>query len=256
MKPRRFVSEATPQHFSLTPFEDIMLKTEDGITLKGWYIHSAKPTDKAIIICHGYPMDKGNVLSFCPIFHNHYNILLFDFRGMGESGGRITTVGFNETKDLEAAVSHLRHRGIKKIGALGFSLGGAVIILANNPYISAAISDSTYDQLDTMIEAVYHNFHVLKYPFIYFTKLIAKLIFGIDTSRVSPLAVVKDFKSPLLLIHGDRDTQIDVKNSIALHGACPNSQLWIVPSAEHGEAYFLYPDEYKKKVLTFFEKHL
>jgi dipeptidyl aminopeptidase/acylaminoacyl peptidase len=256
VKPRRYISEATPANFGLVPFEDITFTTDDGIAIRGWYIPATTETDKAIIICHGYPMDKGNVLPFCPMFHDAYNLLLFDFRGMGQSEGGFTTVGLKETKDLEAAIRYLQNRGMQKIGALGFSLGGAVIILANNPHISAAIADSAYAELDMMIASVYGNFGIFKHPFVYTTRRLTQLIFGIKTSRVSPRAAAVDFKAPFLIIHGTEDSQVDVENARLLHEACPHAEQWLVQGADHGQAHYLDSETYEKRVLSFFQTHL
>jgi len=256
LRPRRIVSEVTPEHFNLTPFEDVTFTTVDGIALKGWYIPSTKKTDKVMIVCHGYPADKGNVLNVSTMFHEDYNLLLFDFRGLGQSEGFFTTVGFNETKDLDAAVSFLKDKGMKKIGALGFSMGGAIIIMAENPDIYAIVADAPYARLDIMLDDVYENFFIFKRPFAYTTKLIAKFIFRMDISKVSPVDSVKNLRVPLFLIHSKTDMQVDIKNSELLHKACPNSELWILPPARHGESYFLYPEEYKNNVLSFFKKHM
>jgi len=256
IRPRQFISAVTPKEFNLVPFDNVELKTDDGLTLKGWYIHSETPIDNAVIICHGYPMDKGNVLDLAFIFHENYNVLLFDFRGMGENEGSFTTIGLKETKDFNAAVSFLKDKGMKKIGALGFSLGGAVIIMANNPDISAAVSDSSFARIDSMMDVVYGNFGVFRFPFVYCTKLIARFIFGIDTSKISPLDAIKDFKTPLFLIHSQKDSQIDVKYAHLLHKASPNSELWVMSSADHGETYHMYQSEYRNRVSAFFQKHM
>lgn len=255
IKPRKFISEATPQYLNLTPFEDIQIQTDDGIKLAAWYISSKKPTDKAVIVCHGYPADKGNVLSICPMLHEKYNIFLFDFRGMGKSTGT-TTLGMKETNDFNAAVRYLKEKGMRKIGTLGFSIGGSVIIMANNPDVCAVIADAPFAELDMMLESVYSNFLVLKYPFIFTTKLLAKFLFGVDISLVSPLSAIKNFRTPLLLIHSRQDTQVSVRHSELLHVAYPGSELWILPMSDHGEVQFAYPDEYEKRVLGFFEKNM
>ena len=59
---------------------------------------------------------------------------------MGKSGGRSSTIGHNEKIDFITAVDYLKTRGFDKIGAFGFSLGGAVIIMTNSPEIKAAVS--------------------------------------------------------------------------------------------------------------------
>ena len=107
IKPPRFVSEITPEKAHLTPFEKIDLTTEDNINIKGWFMPAHNKEGKAIIVCHGYPMDKGNVLDLASIFYKDYSVLLFDFRGMGESGGNYTTLGLNEVKDFNEVIKEV-----------------------------------------------------------------------------------------------------------------------------------------------------
>jgi len=256
MRPQRFISEINPDQVGLRPYDEVEFTTDDGITLKGWYVHSKNPSDKAIIVCHGYPMDKGNVIGLAMPFHESYNILLFDFRGHGESGGTFTTIGYKETKDFNAAVSYLRGRGIKKVGALGFSMGGAVIIMANNPHISACVSDSAYAELSLLVDVVYSKFGIFKYPFVHCTMFFSKHLYGVDMSKVSPLKAMGAFRTPLFLIHSKVDNLVSFKHSQMLHEANPESLLWIVPQAQHGETHSQSPDEYDDKVLSFFEKHM
>ena len=256
LKPRRHVSAIRPDQMGLAPYDEIEFRTEDGINIKGWYIPAKERSEKAIIICHGYPMDKGNVLDLAPPFHNDYNVLLFDFRGLGESGGTFTTLGLNETKDFDAAVDYLRNKGMKKIGALGFSLGGVVIIMANNPYVTAAVSDSAFAELGEMIDVVYDNFGIFRHPFAFFTKLVAKYIFGMDPAKVSPLEAIRDFKAPLFLIHSKVDNLVSMESLERLYQARPDCERWVIPTALHGQTHLEAPEEYDEKVLAFFQKHL
>jgi len=256
LKPRRHVSAIRPDQMGLAPYDEIEFRTEDGINIKGWYIPAKRPSEKAIIICHGYPMDKGNVLDLAPPFHNDYNVLLFDFRALGESGGTFTTLGLKETKDFDAAVDYLRNMGMKKIGALGFSLGGAVIIMANNPYVTAAVSDSAFAELSEMIDVVYDNFGFFRRPFAFFTKLVAKYIFGMDPARISPLKAIRYFKAPLFLIHSKVDNLVSMESLEKLHKERPDAERWIIPTALHGQTHLEAPEEYDEKVSAFFKKHL
>lgn len=251
--PRKYVSNITPSSFRLD-YENVTFKTRDNIKLKGWFIPSKK-TNKTIIIAHGYPFDKGNVLGYAEFLHKNYSLLFFDFRAMGESEGKFTSVGYCEKEDLLAAIKYLKNRGIKDIAAIGFSLGAAVILMTNSPDIKAIVADSSYANIDMMVKAMYRQFFIFKYPFVYLTKLIAKLFLGIDTSKVSPLKEIKKIKVPVLLIHGEKDSQINVKNSILLHEANPKTQLWIVKNADHGEAHAIVKEEYEDKILKFFNKH-
>ncbi len=253
-RPKRFISGINPSSFGLE-YEEVSFKTMDGVTLKGWFI--PKEGKKAtIIVCHGYPFDKGNILPLSLFLHEEYNLFLFDFRAMGESEGRYTTVGYHEKKDLLASVDYLKSRGIEKIGALGFSLGGAVIIMTHSPGIKALVSDSSYATLDLMIHSLFRHYHFLRYPFVFTVKLFSRLVLKFDTSSVSPVDTIREVETPILLIHGERDSQIPVKNAHLLHEAAPRSELWIVPGADHGEARGLEPREYERRVREFFGRNL
>ena len=252
--PRRYVTDIRPSDIGLK-YENVTLTTSDNIKLKAWFIPNNK-TNNAIIVCHGYPFDKGNVLGFAPFLHKNYNLLFFDFRAMGESEGKYTTVGYKETEDLKAAIRYLKDKNMENIGAIGFSLGAATILMTKSPDIKAIVADSSYANLDLMINAVYRQFFFLKHPFTFTTKLLAKLTLKIDTSNISPEKAIKDIQTPILLIHGEKDSQIKVENSYRLNEANPKAELWIIKDADHGQAHFIKEEEYETKVLDFFDKHL
>lgn len=252
--PKRHITDIKPSDLNLR-YKNITLKTSDSIRLKGWFIPNNK-TKKAVIVCHGYPFDKGNVLSFAPFLHEKYNLFFFDFRAMGESEGRYTTVGYNEVKDLEAAVSWMKKQGMEDIGAIGFSLGAATIMMAKSDDIKAIVSDSSYANLDLMIDTLYRQFFFLRYPFTITTRLMAKLVLKIDTSKISPETAIKDIRNPILLIHGKKDSQIRVENAYRLQKANPKAELWVIEEAGHGQAHYLRKEKYEKKVLDFFGKNL
>jgi fermentation-respiration switch protein FrsA (DUF1100 family) len=252
--PRRYVTDVKPSNLGLK-YEEVTLKTADNIKLSGWFIPNNKSKD-AIIVCHGYPFDKGNVLSYASFLHENYNLLFFDFRAMGESEGKYTTAGYKEVEDVKSAVEYLKSKGMRNIGALGFSLGGATILMTKSDDIKAIVADSSYANLDLMINALYRQFFFLKYPFVAATKLFAKLILRIDTSNVSPEKAIKEINAPILLIHGGKDSQIPVENSYLLKKANPKAELWIIEGADHGEAHYVKEKEYEKKVVSFFNKHL
>ena len=145
---------------------------------------------------------------------------------------------------------------MKNIGAIGFSLGAATILMTKSRDIKAIVADSSYANLDLMINALYRQFFFLKYPFTFLTKISAKLILRIDPSNVSPEKAIKDIETPLLLIHGEKDSQIKVENSYLLKKANPKAELWIIKNADHGQAHYIKKEEYEAKVLDFFDKHL
>lgn len=258
MHPTRFKTGIAPDKVNLK-YKNISFKTSDDILIKGWFIHSKTKTNKTIIICHGYPFDKNNIFGATYFLAEKFNLLYFDFRYFGESQGKYTTVGYREKEDLLAAVQFLKKRNITKTGALGFSLGAATIIMANSEDIKAIAADSSYATLDKMIERTYFIFPgFTKNPFVFLTELYSKIFLGIDSKDIAPVKDISNIKVPVLLIHGEKDSQIPVENSKILYGASNKNktEFWIVPEADHGYAHYLYPEEYEQKLFDFFERNL
>jgi len=255
IKPGKWPIEFTPESFNLK-YENVSFESSDGLKLKGWFLPSNK-SKNTIIVMHGYPTNKADVLPFSMFLLKKFNVFLFDFRSFGESEGSYTTVGFKEVNDLDGAVKYLKTRkDVKNIGALGFSLGGSVAIMNKNNDVKAIVAESAYSNLNNMIESMYGNFYFLKYPFVQLTRIYTKIFFGIDTKDISPKDSIKDINKPVLIIHGEKDSQIPVNEAYILNNANKKTELWIVENADHGETYGLNKEEYEKRVLEFFEKNL
>lgn len=242
-------------------YEDVSFKTSDGLTLRGWFIPSKNnKTGAVIIVGHGYPFSKSDVLPFALFLHDDYNLLYYDFRYFGESQGKYTTVGWKEKEDVKVAINYLKNRkdiDRDKIGAFGFSLSASTFIMAENGF-KAIVADSPYASLDNMIKQSYKIFGPFKFPFVILTKILAKIVFGLNTNEISPEESIKELEIPVLLIHGDKDSQIPLKNSEAIYKNSNKSltELWIVPNADHGASHATNPRKYEERVLDFFGKHL
>lgn len=252
--PPRYITPLNPGNFDIN-YENVSFTTSDGVLIKGWFIPNNN-TDKIIIITHGYPFDKGNIMQATYFLADHFNLLYFDFRYFGESQGSYTTVGYHEKKDFLAAVDYLKRRNITNIGALGFSLGAATIIMANSPDVKAIVADSSYADIDGMIKRNYAIFPLFtKMPFVWLTKLYAYLFLKIKISEMSPLKEISKIKIPILLIHAKQDSQIPLENSKLLYEASNKNttELWLLEGG-HGTS-IAYPG-YEKKIINFFEKNL
>lgn len=255
IRPPRHISDITPSKLGIENYEEVEISTSDGISLSAWYIPAKNETDKTIIVCHGYPADKGDALVLSDFLHDEYNLLLFDFRGLGKSQGKFVTIGAREVEDFNSAVDYLLERGIKTIGAYGFSMGAGVILMANNPNVKAIVSNSSYARLEMILEQIYSHLGPFKLPFIFFTKLWARVFLGIDVSKVSPADAIRKSRIPLLLIHSERDSQIPIIHFNLLRKARPDAEYWIIPDADHGEVGTFWA-EYKRRIKDFFARNL
>jgi len=252
--PPKYNSKNTPEMYGLK-YENVSLITEDKITIKGWLIESKK-ANATVIIGHGYPFDKGNILPVAKFLYPDYNLLFYDHRYFGESSGSISTVGLKEIKDVEAVVNFIHKRFPNQPVALyGFSLSASAMLMAQ-PNVNAIVADSAYADLEHMINHIYAIFGPLKYPFVKITELFAVIIFKVEPKKVSPAEAIKDSDTPILVIHGEKDTQIPVQNAYLLKESNPDIEFWIVKNADHGQAYALVKDEYEQRIKSFLKKYM
>jgi len=272
--PPRFKTDDSPKRYGLD-YEPVIFPTSDGLTLRGWFIPAASAslepsrqeemawnTCATILVGHGYPFDKANILRHVLFLHPRFHLLLFDFRYFGESDGAYTTAGLLETRDIQAAVEYVKSRidvNPGRIGAMGFSMSASAFILTRHPDVKAIVADSPYATLEGIIA---RQFFFLpgftKWPFVTLTKVYARLILGVRVSDAAPAEAVRDLANPLLIIHGDADSQIPLEHSRTIFAnADPNrTELWIVPGADHGLAHALEDYRYEVRISQFFEKNL
>jgi dipeptidyl aminopeptidase/acylaminoacyl peptidase len=265
IRPPTFKTSDDPGRYGLL-YENVSFPTSDGLTLWGWFIPAAfdNPIGRkaTILVGHGYPFDKANILRHALFLHARFRLLLFDFRYFGDSDGGYTTAGLLETRDVEAAVAYLKQRADVdpwRIGAFGFSMSAAAFILSQCSDIHAIVADSAYSSLERLIARQFFFLPgPLKWPFVTLTKLSARLLLGVDVEQAAPMEAVRKLRTPLLLIHGDADSQIPVMHSREIAATADPSltELWIVPGADHGFAHAQEGARYEARVLRFFLRHL
>jgi alpha-beta hydrolase superfamily lysophospholipase len=130
----------------------------DGTLLRGefWAQTQSAPT---IIISHGFHFPSVHFRSVAALEYAHgANILLFDYRGHGQSSLIPTTCGNAEVNDLLAAVDVAASQPETRRGQVyihGFSMGAAVaLLLPPHAAVAGIIADSPYARLDEMIRLI------------------------------------------------------------------------------------------------------
>lgn len=255
IKPTKIVTNLIPSDLGLK-YEEVSFSSKDGIKLNGWFLPNNK-SEEVIVVMHGYPADKANLLLIAKFLNKDFNVFLFDFRSFGKSEGKYTTAGYLEKNDLLGVIEYLeKERHVTGIGLYGFSMGGAVSLMTSHQNIKAIITDSTYSKLENMVFHMYRGFYVFKFPLFYLTKLYGTLFLGINISNVNPIDDIKGLNVPILIIHAENDSQIPVGESLSLHNANKKSQLWIIKEADHGATYAINPEQYEKIVMDFFKRNL
>ncbi len=248
-------------------YETVSFPSEDGITLKGWFVKPAHPASKApvIIVCHGVGANKSDFTELAvSLSRRGYFVLLFDFRAHGESGGSRSSLGHHEQKDIAAALDLLKSRpevDPKRIGIYGFSLGASTAILAaaRTHAFSAIVADSAFTSLKDLARSVITGFyHLPSFPFLHLAMIEYELYFQTRIDTISPVSVIKDIApTPVFIIAGDGDRLIPAENGRKLFASAKEpKELWIIPNADHGATLSAAGSAYEKRVGEFFDNNL
>lgn len=262
--PARRAVDTTPAAWGLSYSDISFTSRTDGLKLKGWLI-AAPANRQTVIFAHGYGrnrlQDDVPLLPIVQVLVNKgCNVLLFDFRSSGESEGNLSSVGEYEVYDLLGAVDFVRARPDlnQTVTLFGFSMGAAVAIMAGaqEPSVAAVVSDSSFADLKTYLKAnlaVWTNLPPV--PFNQTVLFITPLLTGLDIEKVSPVKEVKNLGGrPLLLIHGEADTDVPIENSELLRQEYLRAQFLRVPGAKHVRAFQTDGERYIKEIVSFLEK--
>jgi fermentation-respiration switch protein FrsA (DUF1100 family) len=251
-----------PDRFPHAVYQNVQFTTDDGLTLKGWYI---PPKNGALVILvHGLYGNRTELLDEADfITAAGYGALLFDLRNHGESEGNVSTMGLDEVRDVEAAVAFARQTGGQNlpIAVFGHSMGASAVLLAaaEGSEIRAIIAESAFSSVEENItEGVHELTGLPPFPFAPLVVFFGEREAGVNIRSMRPVDIVGQLSPrPLLLIHGELDALILAENSRRLFAAAHEpKELYILPNAGHGGFLQAAPEEYPRRILDFLKKCL
>jgi dipeptidyl aminopeptidase/acylaminoacyl peptidase len=254
VRPPRLSILLAPTDFKLA-VEDVTIPTADGLRLSAWLV--PRPGTAAIVLLHGYPAEKADMLPLGAALARRFTVLMVDLRYFGGSEGRVTTLGLRERDDLRRAVDVLADRGFDRVGVFGFSLGGAVAITAavEEPRIGAVAAYSPFADLRVLAHELYAWMGPLRYPFVGLMRGWSRLFLGADVTALSPLAAAARLSIPVYLIASRGDEQIPFRHAERLREALaanPRAEYEFMDQGRHG---MLAPDV-ERRLERFFQRAL
>jgi dipeptidyl aminopeptidase/acylaminoacyl peptidase len=183
-------------------------------------------------------------------------VLLVDHRYFGASEGAVTTLGFREHRDLSRVVDVLARRGYTRIGVFGYSLGGAVALLAaaEDGRIRAVAGWSPFADLRVLGRDVYAIFWLGKYPLVELMVLWSRVFLGADITRPSPETAASRLQIPVMIAASRDDEQIPFAHAERLQQALRDN-----PRAEFVFGRGLHNDRaegFERRLFEFFARHL
>ena len=252
----------TPGDFGL-PYLDVSFPTDDHVAISGWLVfpQEAKgPPKPLIIITHGIGGSKTHMLGYAAIAAAAgYPSLLMDFRGHGHSGGDYTTIGYEEQRDLRAAIDFaVNKRGYKKVILWGLSMGAATsaMVGATDPAVDALILESSYASLaDTINAHVELHFFLPRIPFGYLGSLWFSLLGGFDVRSLSPMDALRSIADdkPVYIIGSKEDRRMPPPVTRALFDAANTRHkwLWLSDTGVHANIILRNQREYSARIMGF-----
>jgi pimeloyl-ACP methyl ester carboxylesterase len=241
VRPPRLAVALTPADVKLA-VEEMWIETADGLRLSAWL--SPKPGAPAIVLLHGYPAEKADMLPLAAALARRFTVLLVDLRYFGRSQGRVTTLGFRERDDLRRAIDALARRGHDRVGVFGFSLGGAIAITTavEEPRIGALAAYSPFADLRMLAHELYAWMGPLRYPFVGLMRLWSRLFLGADVTAYPPVVAAGRLSIPVYLMASRDDEQIPFRHAERLREALaanPRAEYEFLDRGRHG---FMAPD--------------
>jgi pimeloyl-ACP methyl ester carboxylesterase len=245
-------------------YRDVEFITADGVKISGWLLES-RGRNVTIVYSHGLFRSRRELLRRAvDLWRLGYGALLYDARNHGQSGQAITSLGYNERLDVEAAIRYLQDvaRSNDRIVLLGVSMGAVADLMAaaEEPDVSAVISDSSFRTFkDTVSHHVKLFLHLPSFPLANELEYFISHRAGFDADGLSPLEAVKKLGSrPVLFIGGAHDPRMPpaIADQLYRESASPKSEILIVDGEDsnlHGHSYYVDPQLYISRVSRFLE---
>ena len=266
-------SGKTPSDYGLD-YERVEFVSDPGILLRGWFIPAqSSQNDKqnrphedcreTIVLVHGLNRSRVEMLSRGVFLaKNGYNALLFDLRHHGESGGKISSLGYYESNDVVSAINYLRDQKHLNcpVALWGVSMGATASLLAyaRSPEVCSAIADSPFLSFE---DTIVHHAHLLlglpRFPIVDLILLLTSHRLGIQMKDFDLRKTVREIgPRPILFVAGTADRRMPPEIARTLYGiaSSPQKEILIVERAKHGEAYRTNPQEYQQAVLGFLSR--
>lgn len=239
--------------------EHVTFVAEDGIVLDGLYLQHDDDRDTVILV-HGFKNTRADMLGYATfLYHAGHDVLSYDSRGCGESGGTFG-VGATEDRDVRGAVNFVvGRRGARaRVAVLGVSLGAGAALLAaaRDPRIGAVVADSAWADERVQLERMNSvSIGPLRIPLLPYEPIVVDALIGGRLEDARPRDEIAQIRPrAVLLIHSADDenatTPLDEAREMFMAAGEPK-EMWVAPRGGHAGAFSALPDEYIQRVTDF-----
>ncbi|MFL8888057.1 alpha/beta hydrolase [Helcococcus kunzii] len=236
--------------------KEISISSQDGFRLVGHKYLQENPTDKWMVIVHGYQSSENESNKLAYRFYSQgFNILTYNQRATKPSEGNYITMGIKESDDLILWIEEIKKEYPNAEFVLhGTSMGSATVLLASGKEnlpkeVKAIIADCGYSSVwDIFSSELKQRFNLPPFPILHMAGLVAIPKAGINlmSDEGNVAEHVEKSTTPTLFIHGTADDFVPYPMVNKLYDALKikEKDKFIVEGAGHAEAQYVDPDKY------------
>jgi fermentation-respiration switch protein FrsA (DUF1100 family) len=215
-------------------FEEVTFQAEDGVPLVGWWMPASGAARGTMIFFHGNAGNMSHRLIQAQILHAlGLNLLYFDYRGYGKSGGTPSEKGLYA--DARAALKYAQGRQPGPLLYYGESLGAAAAIdLAVESPPAALVLEAPFISVPEMAKKYY--------PWVPAWLLHTRYD---NLSKIGKIAV------PTLFFHSTDDAITPYEHSRRLSGASGSKSRLVPLTGGHNGAFMMEMDRIAKELDRF-----
>lgn len=224
--PRRPVSAV-----AAPTFRSVEIAVAPDVKLSGWLFPTARPRRGLVVYLHGVADNRmsgaGIARHFNPL---GFDVLAYDSRAHGESGGAACTYGFYEKADVSRVLDAV---GGGRVILFGVSLGAAVALQAAplDDRVALVVAVAPFSDLRTVGRERAPFFASQGNIDEAFRLAEAEAHFRAD--EVSPVAAAARIKVPVVLLHGAADTDTRPSHSERIYAALAGPKKLILVAGAH-----------------------
>ena len=250
--------------FEKTKNESIYLTSEDALKLHSYVLKQKTPSNRYIIIAHGYTSGAEKMTAYAKKFYEQgYHVIIPDARGHGKSEGKYIGMGWHERKDMLLWIQEIITQNPEaEIVLFGVSMGAATVMSTAGEVlpsqVKAIIEDCGYTSVKEIFAYQLKQLYKLpSFPFLNVASLVTYARAGYTLGEANMIKQVANATKPMLFIHGTQDAFVPYEMVHRLYDIAPvEKDLLIVEEAGHAESALVAGESYWKTIFSFLEKHL
>ena len=245
-------------------YTDEYITSSDKLKLHSYKVTNQNNSNKWVIAVHGYTSEGINMSTYAKHYYdNGYNVLIPDLRAHGLSEGNYIGMGWDDRLDIISWINYILNENPNaEIILHGVSMGAATVLMTSGEEIpsnvKAIVADCGYTSVwDEFAYQLDDLFSLPEFPILNVSSIVAKIRAGYFLGEASSLKQVKNSKTPILYIHGDKDDFVPYYMMEELYNATSSEkEMLTIKGAEHAKASEIDPETYWNTVNNFINKYM